>query len=92
MKPDSTCFCNNGNDYETILKTMCKLDAIIVTKCCAHSSAREIIVFSKHGTTAFCFSEEDIMHIVPSKIPFAEWAATEFVLENNTDNIVTIYR
>ena len=81
-----------GNDYESILKMVRKLDAIIITKCCDYSSSREIIVFSKHGTIAFCFSEEDIMHIVPSQTPFAEWAAMEFVLECTTDNIVTIYR
>lgn len=81
-----------ANDYESILKMVRKLDAIIVTKWCDYSSKREILVFSEHGTMAFCFSEEDIMHIVPIQTSFAEWAATEFVLENNTDNIVTIYR
>lgn len=88
---------NNGNnpktsDYESILKMMCALDAIVVTKWYGYSHQREILVFNKHGTIAFNFYDEDLLDIVPGKIPFEEWAATEFVLENTTDNIVTIYR
>lgn len=81
-----------GNDYESILKMMCALDAIVVTIWHGYSHKREILVFNKHGTIAFNFYDEDLLDIVPGKIPFAEWAATEFVLENSTDNIVTIYR
>ena len=96
MRPDSTCFCTNGNgnesDYEATLKMVRKLNAIIVTVWYADTpSKREIIAFGTLSTMAFVFHNDNLLDMASSEMSFAEWIAAEFLVIKKSNNVVTIY-
>ena len=93
MRPDSTCFCTNGNgnesDYDAIFKVMIKMRCPTVTV--KVDDKKQIISFGAHHTTSYIFNGNDLMDITQTKMPLEEWVMTTFLLSKRDGAVITIY-